>query len=178
MRDAVASNVCLSIEGLTKRFGGFYALNELSMEVADGSIHALIGPIGIGNFPWRRCRRPRRMSTRVSSGEMLRHRYGLGGERCEDRALHAGGRLRRASEVGELGEDNRELERRRVALGVDLAVARESEERFLENFGFEGGAQREASFPRPVLGREDAVLRRDLDVLDVARLEPSLAAVA
>src|SRR5258707_3469343 len=48
MRDAVASNVCLSIEGLTKRFGGFYALNELSMEVADGSIHALIGPNGAG----------------------------------------------------------------------------------------------------------------------------------
>ena len=29
MRDAVASNVCLTIEGLTKRFGGFYALNDL-----------------------------------------------------------------------------------------------------------------------------------------------------
>jgi branched-chain amino acid transport system ATP-binding protein len=38
----------LAIEGLTKRFGGFYALNELSMEVAQGHIHALIGPNGAG----------------------------------------------------------------------------------------------------------------------------------
>ena len=48
MRDAVASDVCLAIEGLTKRFGGFYALNELSMEVTQGHIHALIGPNGAG----------------------------------------------------------------------------------------------------------------------------------
>ena len=26
--------ICLSIDGLTKRFGGFYALNEVSMDVA------------------------------------------------------------------------------------------------------------------------------------------------
>jgi branched-chain amino acid transport system ATP-binding protein len=48
MRDAVTSNICLSIEGLTKRFGGFYALNDLSMNVTEGSIHALIGPNGAG----------------------------------------------------------------------------------------------------------------------------------
>jgi branched-chain amino acid transport system ATP-binding protein len=48
MRDAVAGKACLSIEGLTKRFGGFFAVNDLSMEVADGSIHALIGPNGAG----------------------------------------------------------------------------------------------------------------------------------
>ena len=39
---------CLEIKGLTKRFGGFYALNELDMEVATGHIHALIGPNGAG----------------------------------------------------------------------------------------------------------------------------------
>src|SRR5438445_6158435 len=39
---------CLEIRGLTKRFGGFYALNELDMEVATGHIHALIGPNGAG----------------------------------------------------------------------------------------------------------------------------------
>ena len=39
---------CLAIEGLTKRFGGFYALNDLRMEVAHGHIHALIGPNGAG----------------------------------------------------------------------------------------------------------------------------------
>jgi ABC-type branched-subunit amino acid transport system ATPase component len=43
-----ATNICLSIEGLTKRFGGFYALNDLSMQVAKGHIHALIGPNGAG----------------------------------------------------------------------------------------------------------------------------------
>jgi ABC-type branched-subunit amino acid transport system ATPase component len=48
MRDQVAGTVCLAIEGLTKRFGGFYALNELSMEVMQGHIHALIGPNGAG----------------------------------------------------------------------------------------------------------------------------------
>ena len=48
MRDAVASHVCLSVEGLTKRFGGFYALNELNMDVTRGHIHALIGPNGAG----------------------------------------------------------------------------------------------------------------------------------
>ena len=48
MRDAVASDVCLAIDGLTKRFGGFYALNDLSMEVSQGQIHALIGPNGAG----------------------------------------------------------------------------------------------------------------------------------
>jgi ABC-type branched-subunit amino acid transport system ATPase component len=48
VRDPARSPVCLSIEGLTKRFGGFYALNELSMEVRQGDIHALIGPNGAG----------------------------------------------------------------------------------------------------------------------------------
>src|SRR5829696_5182701 len=42
------SEICLSIEGLTKRFGGFYALNGLNMTVARGHIHALIGPNGAG----------------------------------------------------------------------------------------------------------------------------------
>lgn len=48
MRDSVVSNVCLAIEGLTKRFGGFYALNNLTMDVTQGHIHALIGPNGAG----------------------------------------------------------------------------------------------------------------------------------
>jgi ABC-type branched-subunit amino acid transport system ATPase component len=48
MREQVTRTTCLAIEGLTKRFGGFYALNELHMEVAQGHIHALIGPNGAG----------------------------------------------------------------------------------------------------------------------------------
>jgi branched-chain amino acid transport system ATP-binding protein len=39
---------CLAIEGLSKRFGGFYAVNDLAMQVARGHIHALIGPNGAG----------------------------------------------------------------------------------------------------------------------------------
>jgi branched-chain amino acid transport system ATP-binding protein len=48
VREVVSSSVCLAIEGLTKRFGGFYALNDLTMDVARGAIHALIGPNGAG----------------------------------------------------------------------------------------------------------------------------------
>ena len=48
MGEPVTNNVCLAIEGLTKRFGGFYALNELNMDVTHGHIHALIGPNGAG----------------------------------------------------------------------------------------------------------------------------------
>lgn len=48
MRDPDARPVCLSIDGLTKRFGGFYALNALRMDVRQGDIHALIGPNGAG----------------------------------------------------------------------------------------------------------------------------------
>jgi ABC-type branched-subunit amino acid transport system ATPase component len=40
--------VCLAITGLSKRFGGFYALNDLDMNVRQGDIHALIGPNGAG----------------------------------------------------------------------------------------------------------------------------------
>jgi branched-chain amino acid transport system permease protein len=38
----------LSCEGLTKRFGGLTAVNDLSFEVAEGRITALIGPNGAG----------------------------------------------------------------------------------------------------------------------------------
>jgi ABC-type branched-subunit amino acid transport system ATPase component len=41
-------SACLVVEGLTKRFGGFYALNDLHMDVAKGDIHAVIGPNGAG----------------------------------------------------------------------------------------------------------------------------------
>jgi ABC-type branched-subunit amino acid transport system ATPase component len=48
MRDPAGGAVCLAIDGLTKRFGGFYALNDLHMDVRRGHIHALIGPNGAG----------------------------------------------------------------------------------------------------------------------------------
>ncbi len=38
----------LRTHGLTKRFGGFHALNNLSFEVREGDIHSVIGPNGAG----------------------------------------------------------------------------------------------------------------------------------
>ena len=43
-----ATDVCLSVRGLTKRIGGFYPLRDLDMDVARGHIHAVIGPNGAG----------------------------------------------------------------------------------------------------------------------------------
>jgi branched-chain amino acid transport system ATP-binding protein len=48
MSGTCANGACLAIEGLSKRFGGFYAVNDLNMEVRTGHIHALIGPNGAG----------------------------------------------------------------------------------------------------------------------------------
>jgi branched-chain amino acid transport system ATP-binding protein len=42
------SDVMLKVEGLTKRFGGFTALNDVSFEVREGEILGLIGPNGSG----------------------------------------------------------------------------------------------------------------------------------
>jgi branched-chain amino acid transport system ATP-binding protein len=38
----------LRVEGLGKRFGGLVATNHLSLDVAEGELHALIGPNGAG----------------------------------------------------------------------------------------------------------------------------------
>ena len=38
----------LETRGLSKRFGGLVATNDVSLEVAEGEIHALIGPNGAG----------------------------------------------------------------------------------------------------------------------------------
>src|SRR5690606_32251475 len=38
----------LEVNGLTVRFGGLVAVNDFSMSVAKGRVHALIGPNGAG----------------------------------------------------------------------------------------------------------------------------------
>jgi branched-chain amino acid transport system ATP-binding protein len=43
-----AAPIVLSARGLTKEFKGFIAVNNVDLEVREGSIHALIGPNGAG----------------------------------------------------------------------------------------------------------------------------------
>ena len=45
---ASVSEPLLQVDGLTKRFGGLVAANNLSLDVAEGELHALIGPNGAG----------------------------------------------------------------------------------------------------------------------------------
>jgi len=42
------NSLCLQAHGLTKRFGGFHALRDVSVGVRKGDIHAIIGPNGAG----------------------------------------------------------------------------------------------------------------------------------
>jgi branched-chain amino acid transport system ATP-binding protein len=45
---APARGVMLQIEGLTRRFQGLVAVDDVTMQVAEGGIHAVIGPNGAG----------------------------------------------------------------------------------------------------------------------------------
>jgi branched-chain amino acid transport system ATP-binding protein len=44
----MADDIILATEGLTKEFSGFVAVNDVSLAVRRGTIHALIGPNGAG----------------------------------------------------------------------------------------------------------------------------------
>ena len=48
MRGAVVASPLLSIEGLTKRFGGVIASDDITLDIAGGELHAIIGPNGAG----------------------------------------------------------------------------------------------------------------------------------
>src|SRR5580658_10546438 len=45
---SIADEVILETRGLTKKFQGFIAVNNLDLRVRRGHIHALIGPNGAG----------------------------------------------------------------------------------------------------------------------------------
>jgi branched-chain amino acid transport system ATP-binding protein len=49
------SSLFLDIQGITVRFGGLTAVNKLSFQVQQGSIHALIGPNGAGKSTTFNC---------------------------------------------------------------------------------------------------------------------------
>lgn len=42
------TEIALNVTGLTKKFGGLTAVNDVSLQVAKGSLHAVIGPNGAG----------------------------------------------------------------------------------------------------------------------------------
>jgi branched-chain amino acid transport system ATP-binding protein len=44
----MADSIALACRGLTKRFGGFTAVDDVTLDVREGTIHALIGPNGAG----------------------------------------------------------------------------------------------------------------------------------
>jgi len=44
----MTEQIALACKGLTKRFGGFKAVDDVSLTVREGTIHALIGPNGAG----------------------------------------------------------------------------------------------------------------------------------
>ena len=41
----------IKVENATKQFGDFYALDDVSIEVRDGSLTALLGPSGAASRP-------------------------------------------------------------------------------------------------------------------------------
>src|SRR5690349_21449343 len=47
-RGSVMAEPLLQIEGLSKRFGGIVASNDISLDIASGELHAIIGPNGAG----------------------------------------------------------------------------------------------------------------------------------
>ena len=45
----------LKVQNVNKRFGGLKALNEVNLEVQEGTVHAIIGPNGAGKSTLLNC---------------------------------------------------------------------------------------------------------------------------
>ena len=48
-------NTILKVQNVNKRFGGLKALNEVNLEVEEGTVHAIIGPNGAGKSTLLNC---------------------------------------------------------------------------------------------------------------------------
>ena len=79
------SEALLAVTGLTKRFGGFTALNEISMQVAPGERLGLIGPNGSGKSTFVNCISG---TLPIDEGSVT-----LGGQRIDGLAPHQRTRL-------------------------------------------------------------------------------------
>lgn len=74
----MSSQPLLEVEGITVRFGGLTAVNNLSFQVQRGTIHALIGPNGAGKSTTFNCisryYQPTAGRIRLAGEDVTRHR--------------------------------------------------------------------------------------------------------
>ncbi len=52
MDDKLRKNVILKTENLTKKFGELVAVDDVSVEIKEGSFSVLFGPNGAGKTTW------------------------------------------------------------------------------------------------------------------------------
>jgi branched-chain amino acid transport system ATP-binding protein len=160
-------NPILQANNLTKRFGGLVALNDVSLSVAPGSIHAVIGPNGSGKTTLFNV-----LSGiyRPSSGTIVfcgRPAAGLASERLADMGMG------RTFQNTRLFTSMTVLETVLVVLhrkGFGLRISREDERRARDILAFAGLAEL-ADMPSASLPQGQ---RRLLEIAKVMALDPKL----